>query len=705
MRSILGRVVGLALVTAGLATFSLPPGPAAAAAVGTARPIAIAVDSAGTSYVGYASGGALSRVSSSGKRLAAIPLDEDGPVVGLAIDGADDLWVAYDDAVTTMTIDGDVIRRFERPSAVACDTGATNSPASYGGLALSGTSVYVVSRCSATLEVYAKASGAEQAVVALPGGYRGRGLAWLRARGGDPARLFVATPGNRSLLTYAAATVSSSSTPIKRTYVTSPGRGRRPVPAGVAVDSGGRLAVSDVANHAIYLYDTDRAYSRYRVLGHPSAASDAQGYLNPPSALAQYPQDRGGLSGNLFIADTRNGRVQRWDSGGGYTFWVRSLADPVVGGPTDPSDPTDPGGGPSGAVPTIDAAEDGASLICTAGTGTGDPASYTFTWLRDGVLRPGVSGSSYVLGDADEGTEISCRVTTTTVTGSSTAPSAPWYAGTPAAPVSTSAPTILGTPARDNTLLCDTGGWTGLPTPQFSFVWLRDSVQVSGAPTHRVVAADLGASLTCTVIATNQAGSASATSAAVVPAGVGTDPDPGTDPTGPCLGTPRVVIAAGAARIRNPRVTLRIVPPTGATGVEVSNGPTFVDTTPVTLTSSCTTPWRLLAPASDATAAHVYVRWVGGPSDGGVVSDTIAFDRTGPRITRAVVRFSRKAWRLRVTAKDPSGLRTIQYGVTRKRGLRQVKAGRQVRVKAPHVAKWVRVVDAFGNRSTWYRVR
>ena len=105
------------------------------------------------------------------------------------------------------------------------------------------------------------------------------------------------------------------------------------MPAGVVVDRFGTITVSDRVNHALYLYDA--SYRLFRTLGHPADAGSADGYLNQPVALAQHPQDGSGYAGNVFIADMNNGRVQRWDVGGGYTYWVRALSPPRV-------DPTDP---------------------------------------------------------------------------------------------------------------------------------------------------------------------------------------------------------------------------------------------------------------------------------------------------------------------------------------------------------------------------
>lgn len=701
-------MAGLTLLASGLAMVSVATGPsvaASAATVGSARPIAIAVDSSGTSYVGYASGGALSRISTTGRLRPAVSIEQDGPVIGLAVDTVDRVWVADNDSITRMSGTGAVLRRLARPAPDTCDDNAVNSSRRYGGLAIGGGAVYVASRCSPVLEVYDKRTGNLRSSVALPGTSRARGLAWIGKRGRTSPRLFVAIPNTSVVLTYNAATLRDGSSPAKRTSIKRPGRGKEPVPAGLAVDRAGRLTVTDAGNHAVYLYSTDGRYQRYRVLGHPSTASDDTGHLDLPTAVAQYAQDGSSTSGNLFIADTRNGRVQRWDSGGGYTFWMKALRRPSGGG-TDPVDPTEPDppaqtGAPVNTVaPRISPDAARTTLLCDPGTWSGGAASYSYRWLRDGVVRPGMTDSSYALTVADEGTEITCRVTATNAKGSATVTSDPWYVGSPTLPANTSRPTITGTPQRDNTLLCSTGSWSGTPAPRFSYVWLRDSVQIANTPSYRVRSADLGTSLSCAVIATNQAGSSSATSEAVVPEGIGTGEDP---TTGPCSGSPRVQINGGAARTKSPVVTLRIIKPNDATGVEVSNLASFASAQTVAVSASCAASWRLVAPSSDATPASVFVRWVGGTAAGQVVSDQIRFDRTAPKVTRAVVRFAKKKWRLRVRASDASALRTVQFSSARANKGRTVRYSREVRIGSPRAARWVRVTDQFGNRSRWVR--
>ena len=83
-------------------------------------------------------------------------------------------------------------------------------------------------------------------------------------------------------------------------------------------------------------------------------------------------------------------------------------------------------------------------------------------------------------------------------------------------PANSSPPQISGSPTSGKTLACSEGVWTGSPTG-YGFEWAVDGTPIAGAitSTYRVQTADEGASLTCTVTATNLAGSTAATSRAV----------------------------------------------------------------------------------------------------------------------------------------------------------------------------------------------
>jgi hypothetical protein len=80
-------------------------------------------------------------------------------------------------------------------------------------------------------------------------------------------------------------------------------------------------------------------------------------------------------------------------------------------------------------------------------------------------------------------------------------------------PANTGVPQISGTP--QNTRLLDTsnGTWTNAPT-SYTYQWKRNGVNIAGATNanYRLVTADVGTTITCTVTATNSSGSVSATS-------------------------------------------------------------------------------------------------------------------------------------------------------------------------------------------------
>ncbi len=86
------------------------------------------------------------------------------------------------------------------------------------------------------------------------------------------------------------------------------------------------------------------------------------------------------------------------------------------------------------------------------------------------------------------------------------------------APVNTARPVISGTPLVGRRLTCSSGTWDHNPTNMI-YQWKRVGVTINGATSssYTLVAADGARSITCTVTASNAAGSRSATSASVIP--------------------------------------------------------------------------------------------------------------------------------------------------------------------------------------------
>jgi hypothetical protein len=82
-------------------------------------------------------------------------------------------------------------------------------------------------------------------------------------------------------------------------------------------------------------------------------------------------------------------------------------------------------------------------------------------------------------------------------------------------PVNSVLPAITGTPTEGEVLTCSTGTWSNTPDV-YAYQWRRSGVAISGATANQyeLTVADVGAAISCTVTATNQGVSASATSAA-----------------------------------------------------------------------------------------------------------------------------------------------------------------------------------------------
>jgi hypothetical protein len=78
-------------------------------------------------------------------------------------------------------------------------------------------------------------------------------------------------------------------------------------------------------------------------------------------------------------------------------------------------------------------------------------------------------------------------------------------------------PSIAGGASVGNSLTCRAGTWTGVTPIQYAFRWRRNGLLISGArsQTFLVRQVDAGASLSCSVIATNPVGSSTANAPAV----------------------------------------------------------------------------------------------------------------------------------------------------------------------------------------------
>ncbi len=155
--------------------------------------------------------------------------------------------------------------------------------------------------------------------------------------------------------------------------------------------------------------------------------------------------------------------------------------------------------------------EDQTLTADTSGLGDADGlGTFRYQWLRNGVAIGGATGSTYTLGDADVGTQISVAVSYTDGQGTSES-----VTSVPTAPVlnvndaPTGVPLITGTVTEDQTLTADTSGLgdaDGLGT--FRYQWLRNGVAIGGATgsTYTLGDADVGTEISVTVSYTDGQG-------------------------------------------------------------------------------------------------------------------------------------------------------------------------------------------------------
>ena len=155
----------------------------------------------------------------------------------------------------------------------------------------------------------------------------------------------------------------------------------------------------------------------------------------------------------------------------------------------------------------------GSVLTSTIGGWNNSPTSYTYQWRR-GALQIGTNANTYTLVAADSGAAITCMVTASNGSGSSSpATSNTITAQTYSSPVNTIAPVISGTTTLGSTLSSTTGTFTGNPSPTYAYQWKRGATNIgTNSSTYTLVAADSAAAITCVVTATNALGSANSTS-------------------------------------------------------------------------------------------------------------------------------------------------------------------------------------------------
>jgi hypothetical protein len=174
--------------------------------------------------------------------------------------------------------------------------------------------------------------------------------------------------------------------------------------------------------------------------------------------------------------------------------------------------------------------EDGQSLSVGDGTWRGTPPlSFSYQWEACGSsgcsIIPGATASSYRVTSSQIGERLRVLLSASNAGGSASTTSGATKRIKPGPPVSTAAPTISGSLQEGETLTAGTGAWAGTSPFAFSYRWQRCSIlgggceDIAGATgsTYTLGALDLASTLDVVVTATNEQGTASATSAETDP--------------------------------------------------------------------------------------------------------------------------------------------------------------------------------------------
>lgn len=163
----------------------------------------------------------------------------------------------------------------------------------------------------------------------------------------------------------------------------------------------------------------------------------------------------------------------------------------------------------------------GEQLSVTNGTWTGGGITYTYEWFVNSVST-GITTATYTVQAGDLGFDVYATVTGTNAAGASTVNSNT-LGPVLAVPANTVAPVITddGTPAVGETVTVNTGTWTG-GSLSYTYQWKNAGVDLVGfgadTNSYTLQATDSGDLITCTVTATNAAGSANVTTAGITPA-------------------------------------------------------------------------------------------------------------------------------------------------------------------------------------------
>jgi hypothetical protein len=270
-------------------------------------------------------------------------------------------------------------------------------------------------------------------------------------------------------------------------------------------------------------------------------------------------------------------------------------------------------------------------------------------------------------------------------------------------PQNTAQPQIQGTATENNTVTCTNGTWSNNPT-SFTFQWNRNGNPIGTATgnSYTIQNADVNQQLTCTVTATNSAGSGQATSPAVTP----TAAQPA--PSGPV----GVSINAAAVFTNSPNVTLTIHEPAGASQVQISNDGGFSNPDTRSIAGNDTYSWTMVSSGAERLPKTVYVRFLGNGIDATqTYTDDIILDERAPntlnaQMTPVLNRAEGGRWVLRVRARDDnSGLGLLGTAPRKRADYETRPFAKRVVFTNPRRARFVQVTDRAGNTGPRVEVR
>jgi hypothetical protein len=171
-------------------------------------------------------------------------------------------------------------------------------------------------------------------------------------------------------------------------------------------------------------------------------------------------------------------------------------------------------------IPTISGtAQVGQTLTASPGTWTNSPTVFVYQWASAGAPISGASASSYIPATSDIGHALAVYVTAANSSGhnppTASAPTSPVINIIPA---NSAVPTISGAAQVGQALTATTGTWTNNPT-SFTYQWNRAGTAISGATASSYVpaTADIGNTLTVSVVAANTGGSSPPATSAATP--------------------------------------------------------------------------------------------------------------------------------------------------------------------------------------------